>query len=384
MLKIRADISYACLFDMRLAVLVISFHSVMECWFMVLLTKISKARNIKILITIIVFVSYGTVGFVYSTTVSAENFERATAFDYSNKIVAMPSAWKNKPVTYDNKIQNADLVISFGQQTHPAFNEFVLQYAKKNKLKIVIMKGSCSVSSRRLREKSVDIAAYCCPVAVNDRLPELQIHTIGIAAISLVTHLDNPVSNLTLSEARKIFQGSYSRWSELPSSHGILTSRKIQPVVRLHCKKRPGHWRALLKNEDQFSPRLYEVGVIPDMLMQVAINPLAIGLETIYMLEVYSSKDKLKTISIDNIQPSDLNQIAKGQYPLYRTYSLTTWKNSSDSSNALMLIREIEKHIENNSEKLGIIPIKLLKQYGWTFKGDELIAEPGDSSLVKN
>ncbi len=343
-----------------------------------------KKNNLRISFSSTMHFVLLSVCALFSTTVVAEHFERAVAFSYTSKIVAMPTVWKNKSISHDSKIKNADLVISFGQQTHPAFSKFVLQYAEKNKLKIVILKGSCGVSARRLRQKSVDIGAYCCPVAAHDRLPGLQIHTIGIAAISLVTHMDNTVTNLTFVEASRIFQGSYSRWSDLPAKHGSLTSRKIQPVVRLHCKKRPGHWRSLLKNEDQLSPRLYEVGVIPDMIKQVAINPLAIGLETIYMLDVHNSKAKLKTLSIDNIHPTDLNKVAKGQYPLYRSYSLTTWKNSVKNSIALSLIREIEKYIEKNSVKLGIIPSKNLKQNGWKFNADELIAKPEVSALEQS
>jgi len=288
----------------------------------------------------------------------------------------MPPKWQEMPVTYNVANKKADIVISLGQQTYPALSSFLQKYSIQKKLNIVLESGSCGVTAGKLRHKSIDIGAYCCPVGANDRLPNLKFHTIGIAPISLVTHPDNPIQNLSLLDARKVFHGSFSRWSELPGNNKYLSNRKIQPVVRLHCKKRPGHWTTLLKNEDQFSPRLYEVGVIPDVIHQVASNPLAIGFETLYMLRVHRSQGELKTLSIDGINANDLKSAALGHYPIYRTYSLSMWGDSKKSKVALEIIHEIEKYIELNSKQLGIVPVRELRENGWKFNGDELIAEP--------
>ncbi len=305
----------------------------------------------------------------------------AKGFEYTTEKVAMPENWLSKKISYDAQIKSADIVLSLGQQTHPALKRYVQAYAKKHHLKIVVQKGSCGVSAGKLRRKSVDIGAYCCPAGKSDRLPSLNFHSIGIASISIVVHPDNPLSNLSLLQARKIFQGSYSRWSDLSIKTGTLIQRKIQPVVRLHCKKRPGHWRALLKDEDQFSPRIYEVGVVPDMIKKVAVNPLAIGYETLYMLKVHQNNGALKSLSIDGVDPADLDKLAKGHYPFYRSYSLTTWSHAAKNQLALKLVNAIKKFIENNSQQFEIVPVSILKKNGWHFLGDELVASPDGTSL---
>ncbi len=342
---------------------------------------IKSYRYDKIVLTailLLVFVSHS----VFVTNSNASNNLAAAPFNYTETKVLMPDEWQTKPITYNDAVKNVDLVISLGQQTHPALQSFVQEYAKKNNLKIVVQKGTCGVTAGKLRKKLIDMGAYCCPVAASDRLPSLQIHTIGIAPISLLTHPSNPLSDISSEDARKVYQGNYSRWSQLPHRGKKLSDHAIQPVVRLHCKKRPGHWRILLKNEDLFSPRIFEVGVVPDMIKQVAINPNAIGYETVYMLQVHKKNGKLKMLSINGLKPTDLDSAAVGKYPIYRTYSLTTWKNDIKEQQVITLIRAIEKHVEQNSENLGIVPVATLRENGWRFHGDELIAEPDGKSLA--
>ncbi|MFV2060464.1 MAG: substrate-binding domain-containing protein [Gammaproteobacteria bacterium] len=323
------------------------------------------------------------MSYLFITTEShAKNSVAAEAFGFTEEKEAMPLEWQTKAIQYHDAIKNADLVISLGQQTHPALKSFVQAYADNNKIKIVIQQGTCGVTAGKLRQKLIDMGAYCCPVAASDRLPALEIHTIGIAPIGLLTHPENPLTDVSIDDARKVYQGNITRWSQLPSDGQKLTEHAIQPVVRLHCKKRPGHWRSLLKNEDLFSPRIFEVGVVPDMIKQVALNPFAIGYETVYMLKVHKKNGVLKTLSINGLKATDLNSTALGNYPIYRTYSLTTWKNDPNEQRTLALIKAIEIHIEKNTINLGIVPVSKLRANGWKFHEDELIAEPNGEPLA--
>jgi ABC-type phosphate transport system substrate-binding protein len=217
-----------------------------------------------------------------------------------------------------------------------------------------------------------------------DRLPGLKFHTIGIGPLALVTHPDNPVTNLTASEARDIFSGEHVFWSEVPETEGFKFSTKpIEPVVRLHCKKRPGHWKLLLDNADLFSPRAHSVGVIPDMIKRVSENKTAIGSETLFMLKVHKNQGPVKILKIDGHHPNDLENVQLGKYPIYRSYNLTTWENDGKQGElATELIKNIVQYIEKNSVQLGIVPISKLRSAGWKFRGDELIGEPDSTAVI--
>jgi hypothetical protein len=152
----------------------------------------------------------------------------------------------------------------------------------------------------------------------------------------------------------------------------------IQPVARLHCKTRPGHWRLLLKNEDMFSPRMYEVGVIPDMISQISNNSAAIGYETLFMLKVHRKNGRVKVLSIDGHHPSEHDYVLAGKYPLYRTYNLTTWENH-DNQLATELVEYLTRHVSEHYKEYGFVPVNQLRKAGWKFRDSELNGAPGDA-----
>ena len=314
---------------------------------------------------------------------NAESLQGPTFSDHMY-IKPMKQAWVDKTVTYDEKNQDADLVLSLGQQSYPALHELIEEMAGKRGVKVKIEQGSCGKTAKKIKRKEIDIGAYCCPPMKGDRLPGLEFHTIGIAAVSFVTHTSNPLKNISSMEAQNIFRGEYMMWSEVPSAQKVdFTAGAIQPVVRLHCKKRPGHWRHLLKNEDLMSPRLFEVGVIPDMIQQVANEKLAIGIETVFMLEVHKEYGEVNVLTVDGHHPSQGDFVLNGEYPIYRTLNLTTWQGEGKNYKlANEFVQEIIHYIESNGNRYGIIAPSKLKKSGWKFHNNELISEPDGMPVI--
>ena len=275
------------------------------------------------------------------------------------------------------------MVVALSQQSYPIFHELILEYAEKNKLKIIVKPGTCGITAGRLRKKSADIGAYCCPPAQSDRLPGLKFHSLGISPIALIVHPDNPTTNISTQQAREVFKGNTSHWAQIDKKNKSEFQHLIKPIARLHCKVRPGHWRGLLNHENQFSPRLFEVGVIPDMISQVARNTGAIGWEVPLMLSVHRKKGAVKMLKIDGHAATDLDYVLSGKYPLYRSYSLTTWEKDSGNqkaninSEANKLVKYLQQHIEKVYAEVTFIPPSQLRRAGWKFKDDELIGEPG-------
>lgn len=288
-------------------------------------------------------------------------------------LVVVPEDWSSKPIQHLAKYQDADLVVSLGQQSHPLFHKLIPEYAAQHNLKIVVEHGTCGITSGRLLKKKVDVGAFCCPPGKNDRLPGLKFYSLGISPIALVVHPDNPLENVSSKQAREIFEGQISNWSEISPGNNQL----IKPVGRLHCKIRPGHWRSLLESADDFSPRLFEVGVIADMISQVSRSASSIGWETPLMVDVYQDKGNVKMLNIDGHSPTDIEHVLSGKYPLYRSYSLTAWTTKSKiNDEAIKLIEFLREYVETVHEDVGFIPVSRLKAAGWKFLGDELVGEP--------
>ncbi len=297
-------------------------------------------------------------------------------FSPHQNTITMPGSWVEQPVIYDSGDKNADLVISLGQQTYPALHQAIRKYARDNKLNIVIHQGSCGISAGRLMRKKVDVAAFCCPPGKTDRLPDLEFHTVAITPIALLTHKDNPLQNISLEQARDIFRGKHKKWGELINSDNRFKGMHISPVGRLHCKVRPGHWRTLLDDESKFSPSLFEVGVIPDMLEQIKSKSQSIGYETPFMVKHYRLRDQIKSISVNGYSPHNPDNVLSGKYPFYRTYNLTTWSNKHNNKLAKPLVNHVINYIENNYEKYEFVPKSRLLKAGWKFSGNELVGTP--------
>jgi ABC-type phosphate transport system substrate-binding protein len=290
----------------------------------------------------------------------------------------MPEEWKKQPIEHDESAGDIDIVITLDQHLYPALLPIIQEYAKKQTLKVSISEGTCGISAGMLSRKAADVGGYCCSPGLTDRLPGLKFHTLGISALALLVNPDNPVENVTIGQAREIFAGEIYRWSEINTAEGRKGPHlPIQPVGRLHCKLRPGHWRLMLDNEDMFSTSLLEVGTIPDMISKVASNRGAIGYEVLWNPVRYKERGKVKAIKINGYSPYEQEHLISGNYPLYRVYNLTTWEGENISNSHA---KKMVEHLLQQSEELGkehhIIPASSLRQAGWKFKDTELIGEP--------
>ncbi len=295
-------------------------------------------------------------------------------FGDPNQQFDMPEEWIKKPIRYDPPT-NADMLVSTDPHLYEAWAPIVKKYAEENNIKIEITRGTCGVTAGRLSKKAVDVGVMCCPPGETDRLPGLKYHTVGIAAIAVTVNPDNPLDGLTIDEARQVFSGDVINWSELSGSK--MFHRPVQPIIRLHCKLRPGHWRMLLKDENMFSPSSIEVSVIPDTISNVASDPGAIGYNILWMLRFHNEVGNVKYLKLNGFSPDDFKNLANNNYPLYRVYNFTTWEGGNTANpHAQKLVQYLIQHVENLDGKFGIVPVSQLKQQGWQFKDNELVAEP--------
>jgi hypothetical protein len=303
---------------------------------------------------------------------------RGEPFSDPAAVFRMPADWMLKPIRHEDWAGKADLSVTLEQDVYQLLLPFIRAFGKERGITIAVQEGTCGISAGALSRKAVDIGGFCCPPGREDRLPGLRFHTLGIVAKVIFVHPENPVADLTLQQAREIFRGRISRWSELKAPGGKAgPERPIRPVARFHCPARPGHWRLLLDNEDLFSLRIDEVRTISDMILQVAGSPDAIGWEVLGMAEHYATLGRVKAVTIDGYAPTDIQALATGKYPLYRTYNITTWKGPGlESAHAAGLVAYLNREVVKIESRYGFAPAARLREAGWRFSGDELIGEP--------
>ncbi len=309
---------------------------------------------------------------------------RGETFTDPSKQFPMPGDWIDKRIVYDQEAEraDADLSIVMDQDIYYTLLPIIEKFGRDNNLKIFVKEGTCGITAGMLGKKSVDMGGFCCPPGAEDRLPGVRFHTMGIVATAFFVHPDNPVDDVSSSQLRDIYRGKIFRWSELKTPQGLPgPDLAIKAIGRLHCQKRPGHWRQILDTDKEFSPRLHEVGSIPDMIAQIASSRDAIGWEVLTMAEKYRDRGAVKPLRIDGYLPSDSAALAALRYPFYRTYSLTTWTGKNvENKHADQLVEYMKKEFEKlDADKFGFVSQSRLRKAGWKFKGDELIGEPASA-----
>ncbi|KJU87035.1 phosphate ABC transporter substrate-binding protein [Candidatus Magnetobacterium bavaricum] len=322
---------------------------------------------------------------LFITTASAEMKQPAKAkdplrgapFSDPTKIFSMPEEWVKQPIKYEQWGEGADLAVALDQQLYPAILPLIRQYEKQNKLKIAVVEGTCGTVAGAAMRKTADITGMCCAPGANDRLPNLKYHTLGISSVALLVNKDNPVDNISIDEVRKVFMGKFRKWSDIKGASGVKADMPVKPVVRLHCKTRPGHWCLILANEDLFGHRLVEVGTIADMLATVASLKGAVGYETLWHMENLKYGDKIKTLKIDGVDPADNDRLAAGQYTIYRTFSITTWDQPGIAKPlANKLLQYMLQNLNAIDKSYYLVPVDQLKKHGWKFHENEVVGEP--------
>lgn len=297
---------------------------------------------------------------------------RGPAFSDPSETQEMPAGWDKKPISYKESAAGADLVVDLNQQLYSILLPHVNKFAAEHNLKIVVTKGTCGKSGGLLGRKETDIGSFCCPPAGVDRLPGLRFHTLGIIPLALLINPENPVEDITLSQARKIFMGEISRWSEVNGPDW-----PIKTIGSIHCMAKPGDWRLLLAHEDYFSPHLLEVGDLSDMIFHVANTPKAIGYEVLLVADRFRDQGLVKALKINGLHPQDLSHMQIGDYPFYRTFNMTTWEGEGTKNTfARKLVDHLLKKVEQIDSVHGLVPASKLRKSGWKFKNNELIGEP--------
>lgn len=301
------------------------------------------------------------------SAVSAVGENRDNEFSDPDAIFEMSREWREAPLTYPEADKDVDLIITLNQQ-FMQFATYINEFAKANNIKVRINEGTCGISAGALDKKEADIAGFCCPPGKTDRLPGIRFHTIGIHPVSIIVHKSNPVEALTLEQVRDIFRGNAVYWSDVGGPNV-----PIMPVARLHCKKRPGHWRLILDNEDMFSASTRTVGAVDDVFNFVAANESSIGYEVLWMTDKYNN---IKALRLDGMDPENLDFLLQNKYPVYRALNLTTWTDANEKPLANALVQHIHKKMDEEGRRIGMIPASELRRAGWKFKEQELIGAP--------
>jgi len=190
----------------------------------------------------------------------------------------------------------------------------------------------------------------CCPLSESElEQKQIKIYPIAKEPILILVNKNNPVENLSAEQVRAIFRGDITNWKEVGG-----WDKPVAVVTRLHCKKRPGHWKTILPSADDFVKERINVSSADEMVSMVTKFDTAIGHTG--STWVFGKNSNVKAISIDNINASAEN-LKNKSYPFYRKLSAVTAMNPSED--VLTTIKQVQygKSFEAIAKKYNLLPL---------------------------
>ena len=173
----------------------------------------------------------------------------------------------------------------------------------------------------------------CCALSDKEvKKQNIKVYPLALEPVMILLNKTNPIKNLSKQQVRDIFKGKIKNWKEVGGK-----DQAIVVVTRLHCKKRPGHWKRILPDAKQFRAERINVKSADEMSQRVSDFTGAIG--HIGSTWIFESGNKTKPISVDGKEPTAAN-LKNQSYPFYRKLSAVT--NQTPSPDVIKIIREAQ------------------------------------------
>ncbi|WP_455204190.1 substrate-binding domain-containing protein [Kaarinaea lacus] len=173
----------------------------------------------------------------------------------------------------------------------------------------------------------------CCPLSEQEvEKNKLIVWPLAKEPILILVRDDNPINDLSIDQVRAIFRGEINNWAQVGGP-----DKPIVLVTRLHCKKRPGHWKTILPDAKDFRQERLNVKSAAAMVQR--INDFSGAIGHTGSTWKFKPSDRVKVLTINGVAPSAHN-LTTGAYPFHRQLSAIT--NRSPSADVVKLIKEAQ------------------------------------------
>ncbi|WJW75913.1 substrate-binding domain-containing protein [Thiohalobacter sp. IOR34] len=194
----------------------------------------------------------------------------------------------------------------------------------------------CKAGIKLARQNSPEHQTFgfvCCPLSKEELAEKgLVLYPIALEPILILVNEDNPVTGLSSAQVRAIFRGEITNWKEVGGR-----DQAIAVVTRLHCKKRPGHWKTILPSDRDFREQRLNASSAAEMVKRVSAFPSAIG--HIGSTWDFGPQSRVRPLRIDGFEPTAEN-LKTHDYPFFRQLSAVT--DHSPSAAVLRAIHEVQ------------------------------------------
>jgi len=211
----------------------------------------------------------------------------------------------------------------------------------------------CNAGIKLAKQSTPDHPTFgfvCCPLSQHELdSKKIKIYPLADEPILILVNKNNPVNNLSTKQVRSIFSGDITNWKAVGG-----WDKPIAVVTRLHCKKRPGHWKTILPTAGDFVKKRLDVSSAEEMVKLVTDFDTSIG--HLGSTWKFGAGSNVKAIKVNNIKAS-AKSLKNKSYPFHRRLSAVTSLQPTES--VLSTIRQVQhgKSFQSVAERFNLLPL---------------------------
>jgi len=214
----------------------------------------------------------------------------------------------------------------------------------------------CNAGIKLAKQSTHDHETFgfvCCPLSQQELDKEkIRMYPIAEEPIMILVNKKNPIENLSTEQVRSIFRGDIKNWQDVGG-----WDKPVVVVTRLHCKKRPGHWKTILPSAGDFVKERLNVSSAKEMVKLVTDFDTSFG--HIGSTWKFGKDSNVKAIKVNNIAATAEN-LKNKTYPFHRKLSAVT--NMDPSESVMTTIRQVQrgKSFKAVAERFNLLPLNEL------------------------
>jgi len=211
----------------------------------------------------------------------------------------------------------------------------------------------CNAGIKLAKQSTHDHETFgfvCCPLSEQELAKEkIKIYPLAEEPILILVNKNNPIENLSTEQVRSIFRGDITNWKAVGG-----WDKPIVVVTRLHCKKRPGHWKTILPSAGDFVKKRLNVSSAKEMVKLVTDFDTSIG-HTGATWE-FGQDSNVKAIKVGGVEALAEN-LKNKTYPFHRQLSAVT--NMDPTEGVLTTIRQVQQgqSFKSIAERFNLLPL---------------------------
>ena len=217
----------------------------------------------------------------------------------------------------------------------------------------------CNAGIKAAKQNTIGHETFgfvCCPLSDEEiEKHKLIVYPLAKEPILILTHKTNPVDNLSVKQVKAIFKGDILNWKEVGGN-----DEPIVLVTRLHCKKRPGHWKTILPGKKEFRQERLNVKSASAMVQRINDFKSAIGHTG--STWKFKTNDQVKAIKVGGVAPTAEN-LENGSYPFFRQMSAITSRNPSPDVVKLIKEAQTGPAFRRVAEQYQLLPLNPQRQF---------------------